>query len=63
MDFPFAEQEYQVSIQLISLASRELPDTKAGNQQFYVSIQLISLASREQVFSEDRAYCPMFPFN
>ena len=36
-----------VSIQLISLASREFSDTLKENPELIVSIQLISLASRE----------------
>ncbi len=37
-----------VSIQLISLASRECEEFKSHpSKDFYVSIQLISLASRE----------------
>ncbi|ELS49240.1 hypothetical protein C789_951 [Microcystis aeruginosa FACHB-905 = DIANCHI905] len=37
-----------VSIQLISLASREISKNMENTPDFMVSIQLISLASREQ---------------
>ena len=38
----------QVSIQLVSLASREQQQTTRSNRVSVVSIQLVSLASREE---------------
>ncbi len=56
--------ETLVSIQLISLASRELKE-KVRNAvlENRVSIQLISLASREHPRAGDRGGRLWFPFN